>query len=70
MSIGKIFSHFGKTTPKTEDSQQKKFNDMQKANKDLLQQSMEPLSSDALANTSKGSFQAMQSLQDLNRKLK
>lgn len=68
MSIGKIFSNIGKSIKKTENIP-KQYSDMQKQNKELLEHSMEPLSSEALANTTKGSFQAMQNLQELNKML-
>lgn len=68
MSIGKIFSNIGKSIKKAENTP-KQYSDIQKQNKELLERSMEPLSSEALANTAKGSFQAMQNLQELNKLL-
>lgn len=68
MILGKIFSNI--QTHKAEKAALPQgVKEMQKANHDLLEQSMAGLSSEALANTAKGSFQAMMNLQELNRQL-
>jgi len=68
MILGKIFSNI--QTHKAEKAALPQgAKEMQKANHDLLEQSMAGLSSEALANTAKGSFQAMMNLQELNRQL-
>ena len=68
MILGKIFSNI-QTHKAEKASQPQGAKEMQKANHDLLEQSMAGLSSEALANTAKGSFQAMMNLQELNRQL-
>ncbi|MCR5261197.1 MAG: hypothetical protein K6C94_05105 [Candidatus Gastranaerophilales bacterium] len=68
MILGRIFSNI--QTHKAEKAAQPQgAKELQKANHDLLEQSMAGLSSEALANTAKGSFQAMMNLQALNQQL-
>ena len=70
MILNKIFSNLGSSAvKKAGNSDADKYKDLQKTNNDLLKQSMNGLGQEALANTAKGSFQAMQNLQELNRQL-
>ena len=67
MILGRILSNI--QTAKVDRTQADKYKEMQSANKALLDSSMSELGQEALANTAKGSFQAMQNLQELNRML-